>query len=751
MITFIIVAFVQLGALLAGWWLTDRLGAGQLLLPALYLAVAPFIPSAPVRRSSFETARAPRITAYVIGAMVGVATVAIALEWRSQLVRLAIPIQVQDPLRVTLGFLSYVGLLIGLGLAQVRLQRPRRRRVLALPRPLLALPDPLGRQPEDRFEHARTAVSAGGGLLSRGADSLAVVIQSDEPEPSYPPPQAPPPTSDIDATAAPEPIETAPIRPTRPPHLADAILIDTPVVAPRPPATESPEADTADAFDPGAAPLPELLATADGLERDLSPAQVAESVLRALQTHLPIETAAVLRHQRRHGLYRTVAVCGPHGALVSDFEAPAAGLLARLLTQGRPVTSTQREEIVQTGLPARFERAELLPLIVVNGEIQKVLLLLDADLSGAQRGALHCYCRYFSALQENTRLRADRNALANDLSVLLEIAKTIGSVDDVDELFGTILEKSTAFLRAEQGSLMLLDEQRRELGVRAMKGLNKKIAGLLRIRPGEGIAGKVLATGSPLLVSDIENDDRITQERRARYRTKSFVSVPLKLEGRTIGVLNVADKISGDAFSDQDLHLLTSIGAYASVAIERSRFHLKTEELKKISITDPLTGLLNRRYFQERMSEEIERSRRHRLPLSLIMIDLDDFKSINDGLGHMAGDEVLQCVARCIRNSIRAIDVAARYGGEEFTVILPQTAKADAISLAERICGEVARLELPYERKGRRLALTVSLGLATYPEDAGSLEDLIRNSDSALYTAKAHGKNRVVVFRTPPK
>jgi diguanylate cyclase (GGDEF)-like protein len=324
-------------------------------------------------------------------------------------------------------------------------------------------------------------------------------------------------------------------------------------------------------------------------------------------------------------------------------------------------------------------------------------------------------------------------------------------VDDVDELFGMILEKSTAFLHAEQGSLMLLDEQRRELGVKAMKGLNKKIAGLLRIRPGEGIAGKVLATGSPLLVSDIEKDERITQERRLRYKTKSFVSVPLKLEGRTIGVLNVADKSSGEAFSDQDLHLLTSIGAYASVAIERSRFHLKTEELKKISITDPLTALLNRRYFQERMSEEIERSRRHRLPLSLIMIDLDDFKPVNDSLGHMAGDEVLQMVARCIRNSIRAIDVAARYGGEEFTVILPQTAKTDAISLAERICGEVARLELPYERKGRRLALTVSLGLATYPEDAGSLEDLIRNADSALYTAKAHGKNRVVVFRTSPK
>jgi PleD family two-component response regulator len=124
-----------------------------------------------------------------------------------------------------------------------------------------------------------------------------------------------------------------------------------------------------------------------------------------------------------------------------------------------------------------------------------------------------------------------------------------------------------------------------------------------------------------------------------------------------------------------DLHLLSSIAAYASVAIERSEYYARSEELKKISITDPLTGLLNRRYFQERLIEEMERSRRHKLPLSLIIMDVDNFKAINDTFGHQAGDEALKGIARCIRNSIRAIDVAARYGGEEFTVILPQTSK----------------------------------------------------------------------------
>jgi diguanylate cyclase (GGDEF)-like protein len=293
---------------------------------------------------------------------------------------------------------------------------------------------------------------------------------------------------------------------------------------------------------------------------------------------------------------------------------------------------------------------------------------------------------------------------------------------------------------------MLLDEDRRELSVKAMKGLNKKIVELLKIRPGEGISGKVLSTGSPMLVADIDADDRILQEKRPRYKTRSFISIPLKLDSRIIGVMNIADKITGEVFSEEDLQLLISIGAYASVAIERSRFYEKNEELKRISITDPLTGLLNRRYFQERMSEEIERSRRHHLPLSLIMIDVDDFKSVNDTLGHPVGDEVLKIMARCLRNCIRTIDVAARYGGEEFTVILPQTTKADAQTIAERICTDVNRLDLPFTTSDQKLVLSASLGLATYPEDAESMEDLIRNADVALYAAKSQGKNRVVIF-----
>ena len=269
---------------------------------------------------------------------------------------------------------------------------------------------------------------------------------------------------------------------------------------------------------------------------------------------------------------------------------------------------------------------------------------------------------------------------------------------------------------------------------------------LLRIRPGEGIAGKVFAEGNPILVRDIESDHRVQRSKRPRYKTKSFMSIPLKLEDRTIGILNIADKITGDVFSEEDLRCLMSVASYASVAIERSEFFMRFEELKKISITDPLTTLLNRRYFQERLHEEVERSKRHGLPLSLMMIDIDHFKSFNDRYGHPAGDEALKLAAACMRNTIRTIDVAARYGGEEFTVILPQTTKSSAQTIAERICRDVEKIDFAFAREKDRGSMTVSIGLASFPEDADTLEDLIRNSDRALYLAKEHGRNRVVLF-----
>ena len=208
----------------------------------------------------------------------------------------------------------------------------------------------------------------------------------------------------------------------------------------------------------------------------------------------------------------------------------------------------------------------------------------------------------------------------------------------------------------------------------------------------------------------------------------------------------MADKINEPFFTERDLQVALTISGYASMAIERSEFYRRSEELREISIADPLSGLLNRRYFQERLAEEMERSKRHKLPLSLIIMDIDDFKKFNDLHGHLAGDEAIGIVGRYLRNNIRTIDVAARYGGEEFTVILPQTGKVDATQIAQRVCLEIEKNAFINEDINRNAGITASLGLATFPEDADSLDELFKHADRALYRAKAAGKNRVVIF-----
>ena len=238
----------------------------------------------------------------------------------------------------------------------------------------------------------------------------------------------------------------------------------------------------------------------------------------------------------------------------------------------------------------------------------------------------------------------------------------------------------------------------------------------------------------------------VTLKRRPRYKTGSFISLPLVSVEKTIGVLNISDKVSGKVFSGEDLSLLHSFAAYASIAIERTLYYNLVGLLRESSITDPLTGLFNRRYFEERLFEELHRSERYVLPFSLAIIDVDDFKLFNDTEGHLAGDEALKSISFIAKDSLRIIDVIARFGGEEFAVIMPQTEKGEAFAVVERI-REAVMEKLPRTWKTfPKDNITVCIGVSTFPTDGKNRGDLIRNADKALYSAKVQGKNRTIVF-----
>lgn len=329
------------------------------------------------------------------------------------------------------------------------------------------------------------------------------------------------------------------------------------------------------------------------------------------------------------------------------------------------------------------------------------------------------------------------------LNVLEKVYRSIAPVLDREELYEAILEKSSELVEAGRGSLMILDNKSNMLSIKASKGIDRRVVDNLRVRVGQGISGSIAAKGVSVMVRDIE-DEVPTWKNRPVYKTKSFIAIPLKLEDRVIGVINVSDKTDGGSFSDHDMDLLQSFASFASIALERGAYYSMSEELKMLSMTDPLTGLFNRRYFRERLFEEVERVKRHSECFSAFLIDIDDFKSFNDRFGHSFGDEVLKGVSRTIRDAVRSMDVVARYGGEEFAVILPHTNKKDSFIIAERIREDVEE----YKKMVRPFKEwpTISLGVAEFPNDANDIDELINKADSAMYHAKRTGKNRVVVY-----
>ncbi len=478
----------------------------------------------------------------------------------------------------------------------------------------------------------------------------------------------------------------------------------------------------------------------------VSEKEIYSVVLNTLGILFDINSASIMLKDKSQDKFTTRSVFGEFGKSLKELEYSVShDIIQLLLDKKQPILLRGSVDIQQAGVTEEVSSVHLFPLIKRN-EIEGIVIICNTPLIEDDVRIINSFCGQVSIAMESAFLREELFRHQQDFSFLAETSQLVGSVLDSHQLFRLILERSTQLLQAEQGSIMLFSERDLALSIKAIKGLNEKVVEQFRIRPGEGIAGKVIKTGKPIKVDNIEEDQRIMKRNRPRYRTKSFISLPLKVGGRAIGILNLADKITGEIFSDEDLEILETYASHAVVAIERARFYEQSKALKMISITDSLTGLLNRRYFQERFSEEFDRTRRQGHHLSLIMIDIDNFKAFNDANGHLAGDEALQSVANCIRNSVRTMDVVSRYGGEEFSVILPETSKNNAAIIAERVRKDI---EITYFQNEEALPdgkMTISLGLATFPDDAGSVRELINNADQALYKAKNAGKNRVILF-----
>jgi diguanylate cyclase (GGDEF)-like protein len=313
------------------------------------------------------------------------------------------------------------------------------------------------------------------------------------------------------------------------------------------------------------------------------------------------------------------------------------------------------------------------------------------------------------------------------------------------QTYSSLLMQAADLVSAERGSLLLFDETTNAMTMTASRGMRVPIDEVGPIAMGEGIAGSVLREGLPIVAS-IDDLGRTSLPERG-YKTKSFISFPISIGSRKFGVLNLADKSGGGAYDANDLSVIELVAPQIALAIERAAWQHRANQFQVMSITDPLTGLHNRRYLEARLSEELSRSKRYDYPLSFMMIDIDDFKIYNDQNGHQAGDRALEITAQCLRSALRKVDVASRYGGEEFSILLPQTTLPEAGVIADRIRRKINSTAFEFGKKQPLGAVTVSIGLSAFSPALDSAEAIVRAADRALYHAKRHGKNRAYAYQ----
>ncbi|MBI5560977.1 MAG: sensor domain-containing diguanylate cyclase [Deltaproteobacteria bacterium] len=303
------------------------------------------------------------------------------------------------------------------------------------------------------------------------------------------------------------------------------------------------------------------------------------------------------------------------------------------------------------------------------------------------------------------------------------------------------MEQISGLLKPRNWSLLLLDSEKKELYFEIAVGEGAEKIRDLRLKLGEGIAGWVAKEGKPLLVPDVDKEPRFSTrgDKVSRFRTKSIICVPMQTRGKCLGAIELLNTAEDGIFSEEDLLILTTLAEYAAIAIENALLFDKVEEL---TITDDLTHIYNSRHMHRFLDYELSRASRYDYHLSMIFMDLDFFKDINDKYGHISGSRLLAEVAQLIVRNVRSADAVCRYGGDEFVVLMPETPKDKAFLVAEKI-KNVIKENLFLKEDGINCRITVSIGVASYPRDAKDKLELIHLADRAMYAVKNRSRDGV--------
>jgi diguanylate cyclase (GGDEF)-like protein len=336
---------------------------------------------------------------------------------------------------------------------------------------------------------------------------------------------------------------------------------------------------------------------------------------------------------------------------------------------------------------------------------------------------------------QNARLYALERRRASQLQAINAIAQQMTAVLDLKELLNKVCILVKNAFHVAHVSVLLKEED--ELVLHAQHGrLTPRISEGGRISAATGLWGRSLQGGKTLINNDSKPDPEYVD---FYVETKSRMAIPLVSFGQALGVL-VLDSEDTNAFHTADVQPLESVADICATAIQNAHY---VERVKQLAYLDGLTGIFNRRFFELRMAEELDRARRFGAGMAVIMVDIDHFKRLNDEFGHLLGDEVLRQISSIFHQQLRKIDVVCRYGGEEFAILLSQTDPQHALTVAEKLRSVVAGWQFP----GVPRSVTISAGTANYPDHGTTRDALVKAADAGLYSAKQAGRNRV--FRAP--
>ncbi|HHY47375.1 MAG TPA: diguanylate cyclase [Firmicutes bacterium] len=403
-------------------------------------------------------------------------------------------------------------------------------------------------------------------------------------------------------------------------------------------------------------------------------------------------------------------------------------------------------------------------------------LISDGGRVQAIQGIVRDITRQKMLERELMHQTEEARRMADEMTSLYKIGIAATSTLDLAEVLEVIYREVSKVMDAGGFFIALYNEETRQISFEFVVDNGERLSPFsVSLGDDGGFTAKVITQRTPVFVADaLSNGSNLPQETRVIGQTpRSVIAVPLLARGRVVGVLSVQSYTT--AYTQGDLRLVSTIGVQAAIAIENARLYAELKrknsilqdreaELRRVNarldeqlaevtrlhriaeqlaITDSVTGIHNYRYFQDRLDYEIERATRYSRYLSLIMVDIDDFKKYNDAHGHQAGDAVLQAVTREIVKSVRSTDIVARYGGEEFVIILLEADKPRALKVAEKIRARIESYPFPNEETQPGGKITISLGVSSFPDDAKTKHDLVKMADMAMYAGKRDGGNRV--------